>query len=418
MKKLFVIHRKNNIKKDEKKEIFQYISPKESERYYPSLKLSEIPLNTSNNLQTTSTNSSSDSRKYSLNMLSPEPSSFILNTSSNSNTNLNDANTFLGKKIKFNFDIIKDNLGNIENDEINREDNTINEKTEKNNFIKLESSEVKKKNKRYKEAKSFLNEGRWSSEEHTRFIEGLVEYGKNWKDVQKYVGTRSTAQVRSHAQKFLLKLKMVNCPELNIDLTNNNIKNLSNVIEEIKRKNKNNENEQKFLIEKLKILSDTITNENMEISKKKNKNIKLKFESKKTEKKINTNKTEAIDNIENFSKIINLNEEKPKEINIEIKEEKESSNYNINKDNKKNKDLIENKNKGEENKLERKESIILIEDSNDFQLNKRLIFEDDIAFYSDNTDYFYYNNISLRIKEYFYNRNFESISIINKNFFS
>ena len=407
MKNLFVIHRIDNIKKDEKKDIFQCMSPKDSEKNYPSLKLSEISLNVANNLPTTTTNSSAESRKYSLNMLSPESSSFNTNTSPNSNINLNNTKTFLGKKIKFNFDIIKDNLENIENDEINKEDSIINEKTEKNNFLKLDSSEAKKKNKRHKEVKSFLNEGRWSTEEHTRFIEGLVEYGKNWKDVQKYVGTRSTAQARSHAQKFLLKLKMVNCPELNIDLTSNKIRSLSDVIEEIKRKNKNNENEKKFIIDNLKILSDTITNENMEISKKKNKNINLKFESKKSEKKINSNKTDKINKTE-----------KPKEINIEIKKGKESSNNNLNKDNIKNNDRLDNSNKRENNNFEKEESINLIEDNSHFQLNKRLIFEDGIAFYSDNTDYFYCNNISLRIKEYFYNRNFESISIINKNFFS
>ena len=239
MKNLFVIHRIDNIKKDEKKEISHCMSPKESDKNYPTLKLQETQLNAANNLPTTTSNSSSDSRKYSLNMLSPEPSCFNLNTSSSSSNNSNDKNQFLGKKIKFNFDIIKDNLGNIEKDEINQKDNIINEKTEKNNFFKLDSLESKKKTKRHKEANSFLNEGRWSTEEHTRFIEGLVEYGKNWKNVQKCVGTRSTAQARSHAQKFLLKLKMVNCPHLNIDLTNNQIKSLSDVIEEIKRKNKN-----------------------------------------------------------------------------------------------------------------------------------------------------------------------------------
>ena len=419
MKNLFVIHKIDNIKKDEKKEIFQCMSPKESEKIYPTLKLSETQLNATNNLPTTTSNSSSDSRKYSLNMLSPEPSSFNLNISSNSNTNLNDTNQFLGKKIKFNFDIIKDNLGNIEKDEINQKDNIINEKTEKNNFFKLDSLESKKKTKRHKETNSFLNEGRWSTEEHIRFIEGLVEYGKNWKNVQKCVGTRSTAQARSHAQKFLLKLKMVNCPHLNIDLTNNQIKSLSGVIEEIKRKNKNNEKEKKFIIDYLKILSDIITNENKEIYKKRNKNTKLKFDSKKSKEIINSNKIDLNENnIDNFSKNINLNEENSKEINIENYEGKKSQNKSIDIDNIKNNDYFENENKEAENKLEIEKSINLIENEEDYQLNKKLIFDDGIAFYSDNTDYFYWNNIRLRIKDYFYNRNFESLSIINTNFFS
>ena len=35
------------------------------------------------------------------------------------------------------------------------------------------------------------NDGRWSEEEHKRFLESLKLYGKDWKKVQSYVGTRS-----------------------------------------------------------------------------------------------------------------------------------------------------------------------------------------------------------------------------------
>jgi SHAQKYF class myb-like DNA-binding protein len=41
--------------------------------------------------------------------------------------------------------------------------------------------------------------GRWSDEEHDRFIQALKMYGKDWSKVHKYVGTRSSAQTRSHA---------------------------------------------------------------------------------------------------------------------------------------------------------------------------------------------------------------------------
>ncbi len=48
--------------------------------------------------------------------------------------------------------------------------------------------------------------GRWNQEEHIRFIKGCLLYGNNWKKVKKYVKTRSSDQIRSHAQKYLIKL--------------------------------------------------------------------------------------------------------------------------------------------------------------------------------------------------------------------
>lgn len=42
----------------------------------------------------------------------------------------------------------------------------------------------------------------WSPEEHERMIEGLRKYKRDWAKVTEYVGSRSAAQVRSHAQKY------------------------------------------------------------------------------------------------------------------------------------------------------------------------------------------------------------------------
>lgn len=62
---------------------------------------------------------------------------------------------------------------------------------------------------------SQYNEGRWSKEEHTHFIEGKLDqahikvskllavamgkFGNNWVKVREVVKTRSTSQIRSHA---------------------------------------------------------------------------------------------------------------------------------------------------------------------------------------------------------------------------
>lgn len=56
------------------------------------------------------------------------------------------------------------------------------------------------------DSKSSRTSGRWTKEEHQRFIEGLTKYGKNWKKVEEHIGTRSGAQIRSHAQKFFIRL--------------------------------------------------------------------------------------------------------------------------------------------------------------------------------------------------------------------
>lgn len=47
------------------------------------------------------------------------------------------------------------------------------------------------------------NHGRWSSDEHQKFLEAIEIYGRDWKKVQGYVGTRTSTQARSHAQKVL-----------------------------------------------------------------------------------------------------------------------------------------------------------------------------------------------------------------------
>lgn len=37
-------------------------------------------------------------------------------------------------------------------------------------------------------------------------MDGLRKFGKDWYRVEELIGTRSSAQIRSHAQKFLCKL--------------------------------------------------------------------------------------------------------------------------------------------------------------------------------------------------------------------
>jgi len=51
------------------------------------------------------------------------------------------------------------------------------------------------------------NTGRWTKKEHQLFLAGLELYGKQWKKVAEHVETRTTIQVRTHAQKYFKKLQ-------------------------------------------------------------------------------------------------------------------------------------------------------------------------------------------------------------------
>jgi SHAQKYF class myb-like DNA-binding protein len=48
-------------------------------------------------------------------------------------------------------------------------------------------------------------DGRWTQQEHELFLEGMTIHGRSWTKVAEIVKTRTTVQVRSHAQKFEMK---------------------------------------------------------------------------------------------------------------------------------------------------------------------------------------------------------------------
>jgi SHAQKYF class myb-like DNA-binding protein len=55
--------------------------------------------------------------------------------------------------------------------------------------------------------KESYNNGRWQPEEHDKFIQAMYLYGNEWRKVQEYIGSRSSTQARSHAQKFFIRLR-------------------------------------------------------------------------------------------------------------------------------------------------------------------------------------------------------------------
>ena len=75
--------------------------------------------------------------------------------------------------------------------------------SEEDNFFSLSNNTSIKPN----QEKSKFAIGRWHLSEHKRFIEAIIKYGNDWKKVEKHIGTRTSSQARSHAQKFFIKLK-------------------------------------------------------------------------------------------------------------------------------------------------------------------------------------------------------------------
>ena len=84
-----------------------------------------------------------------------------------------------------------------------------------------------------------VNEGRWTKEEHDKFLDGIVQYGINWKKVKILISSRTSIQVRSHAQKFFRKLKMCKDENLGIDFTKESVSSIRDMIFQIKSINKN-----------------------------------------------------------------------------------------------------------------------------------------------------------------------------------
>jgi SHAQKYF class myb-like DNA-binding protein len=108
-----------------------------------------------------------------------------------------------------NYSIISDNLNDILS-EITEEPKKKNikfisrkEETPSMSFLKKKITSKLEDNKN-------LNGGRWNKDEQFRFAEAVLKYGNDWKQIQSHVFSRNMTQVRSHAQKFLMKLKETN----------------------------------------------------------------------------------------------------------------------------------------------------------------------------------------------------------------
>ena len=139
-----------------------------------------------------------------------------------------------------------------------------------------------------------FHSGRWTEEEHQKFIDGILQYGNEWKKVQQVIRTRSSTQARSHAQKFFLKIKKI------IQNNNVNYNDKEKIIEIIANNIYTNINEKRNSLtktQKEKLLNVIFSN--------------IKYDEKNTE--YNNDENEEIGLEED-----NLGYEKPKEKNNDL----------------------------------------------------------------------------------------------------
>ena len=356
---------------------------------FPTKSEEKFPLftNTSNNMSL-QTNISFDSSKGCF------LNSFIQDQYNSDNIQeITNNKSFLGKKTKFKINYIN-----------NEKENFLNE-----NKLKVKEMKIKKEKIFSLIKEKSENEGRWNDDEHLRFIEAISIYGNNWKEVQKYVGTRSSNQVRSHAQKFILKLKTFKDDSLGIDLTDNSLKNLNDIIKVIKEIEKDNKNNNILLFMNQKLSEKNMkTNENtFNKTKKKGKIIKNNNDIKENiDMNTNIDINNIVQKIDNKKLIFESN------INAINNENMNTYNYeNLNEN--KSKNNKEKKNEGNIIKnecVEDKEKNYYFDVDDKNNLNIKYEIFNDVIFEVNKNEYINFPNEC-------YSKELNTISIINRGYY-
>ena len=217
----------------------------------------------------------------------------------------NHEDAFLGKKRKINFEVKKsekkrlfkthiyqkkknhitlNDLPMNKNKIIKRFNSNSSESTYSNNEKNEIAENALLKNEKFKlfitfnyeHANDFpSNEGRWTFDEHIKFIKAFVCFGKKYKFYKNYLSTRNNNQIRSHAQKFFMRLKSIKNDVY--DFTKDNINSLSDIINIIGANNKTNIDKKRYIINTLISLSENNKYKFDINNPRKNKNITNEF---------------------------------------------------------------------------------------------------------------------------------------------
>jgi SHAQKYF class myb-like DNA-binding protein len=357
----------------------------------------------------TSINSSSDSSPLNIYNASSEESKYSLNPKDDTDiiNNNNQKKNFLGKKRKiyFNIDNYDKKPNFITNTNIFRKSNKFFDK-KVNGLLKnpkiltsINSTEINTKKVKSKNNKKIFNtfdynildgsnpddktgkeEGRWTYEEHLKFIEAIIKYGKKWKDIQNYIGSRCTSQIRSHAQKFFIKLKKMKENKFNYNFDGPNINSLFDIINILIEKNNKSDTEIKnILISLSKILT----------KKEKKKLFIINNTLKEKEPIIEINSKEINDKYDSI--VIEINND----LNNNNKEEDTKQN-------------LKGDESGKENNIEEKLNIDLNFDEAKNSHSNNIVFDEDNILSLSESELFYLENINQKTKGNLYKENVKS----------
>eukprot|EP00831_Metopus_contortus_P031624 TRINITY_DN25768_c0_g1_i2.p1 TRINITY_DN25768_c0_g1~~TRINITY_DN25768_c0_g1_i2.p1 ORF type:complete len:261 (-),score=40.28 TRINITY_DN25768_c0_g1_i2:73-855(-) len=59
--------------------------------------------------------------------------------------------------------------------------------------------------------------GRWTSEEHAKFLEAIEKYGNSWSHIWNHIKSRTKSQIRSHSQKYFKNKKRIELSRIQDD---------------------------------------------------------------------------------------------------------------------------------------------------------------------------------------------------------
>ena len=167
--------------------------------------------------------------------------------------------------------------------------------------------------------KESKKQGRWSPEEQDRFLRGCYFFKNDWEKIKDYIKTRTIPQIRSHAQKYLIKI----CRRYSIKLSKKKFSNrLSKHLDITKIPYKGKKNISNMSIYEKNILEmfnyynrEVIDDDKVPMEKNNSKSHLKKIEE------VDNNENSINNTAQNSLNVIKLNKSSDKNISKDLKEQ-------------------------------------------------------------------------------------------------